>query len=582
MKGLIYEGKTNDFSVLANKEVAVELLDQNGERVAKQTLTTNEFGTFTATFTAPVGRLTGQMTLQMPDASASIRIEEYKRPTFDVKTQPIKQSFVLGDSVRVSAVVKTFSGAVVDGASVRYRVVRQFRPRWSWWSPSGSSGRYWPGRNTDETEIASGTAQTDAQGNITITFAATPDLTKARETNPVFNFELTIDVTDQAGETRSTTQTLGIGYSALRISLGIPSQVDSNGPATFPITITNQSGEKAAAKGQLAIYRLQPPARPLRERLWARPDRTFLTRTEFEKLFPNDVYANENDPRTWPKGERVQQQTITSPTDSLIQLNLSKLTPGEYVAEFTVTNPASETSTEQMFFAAVNDNQPTASPRPDNWVQVRKATAQPGEDAVFWVGNAQPGWVLMTVEENRTVVRQTWLKTDGKPRRVALPVTEKQRGGFAVHFLMVQNGRLYQKSQTVTVPFTNKQLTIDTETFRSKLKPGEREEWTLRIKGLDKTPAELVATLYDASLDTFVPHNWPTSVYSPYSPIFFNWRSGCFDVQSSQALLYRYRPEPTIPERQYDQLGWLGYRFNPYNRPMFRHPTIQRTVWCGR
>jgi len=574
VKGLIYEGKTNKFSVLPDKEVAIELLDQNGERIGKQTLKTNEFGTFAATFTAPVGRLTGQMTLQTPYGSTAIRVEEYKRPTFEVKTQPIKQSFTLGDSVTVSATVKTFSGAVVDGAEVRYRVVRKFQPRWYGWYEYDSYRGGGPSRGSDETEITSGTAQTDAQGNISAPFVATPDLTKARTTNPIFNFELTIDVTDRAGETRSATQTLPIGYSALQISLGIPPQVETGGPATFPVRITNQSGQKVAAKGQLKVYRLQPPARPLRERLWPRPDRQLLTRAEFEKLFPNDVYASENDPRTWSKGDLVQQQPITSPADSLIKLNLSKFTPGEYVAEFTITETTSETITERAFFAAVNENQPTASPRPDNWVQVRKATAQPGEEAVLWVGNSQPGWVLMTVEENRDVVRQEWLKTDGKPRRVTLPVTEKQRGGFAVHFTMVQNGRLYQKSQTITVPFTNKQLTIETETFRNKLKPGAREEWTLRVKGLDKTPAELVATLYDSSLDTFVPLNWPTSVYGTYSTAFYGWRSGCFDVQSSQAIFYRYRPELAVPERQYDQLGWLGYRFSPYGSPLFRHDPI--------
>ncbi len=293
--------------------------------------------------------------------------------------------------------------------------------------------------------------------------------------------------------------------------------------------------------------------------MWPRPDRYILSKAEFEKLFPNDVYANENDPRSWPRGGVVQQQPINAPADSLINLTTGRYTPGEYVAELTVTDSTGEQVTERAFFAAVNDKQPTASVRPDNWVQVRKATAEPGEEAVFWVGNSQPCWILMTVQEAHKIVRQEWLKTDGKPRRVTLPVAENQRGGFAVHFAMVQNGRLYQKLQTITVPFTNKQLTIETETFRTKLKPGDREEWTLRIKGLEKSPAELVATLYDASLDTFVPFNWPTSIYNAYSPVFYNWRSGSFGVQSTNPLVYYYRPEPSVPIRQYDQLA-IGYQ----------------------
>ncbi len=560
VKGLLYDGKNNQYTIVANQDVAIELLDQNGERIAKQTLKTNEFGTFAATFTAPVGRLTGAMILQTAHGNTSIRVEEYKRPTFEVKANPIKKSIKLGQTVMLTASAKTFSGVVVDGADVRYRVVRKLRPRWEWW--------YVP-RNTNQAEITNGTTQTDAQGNINIAFTATPDLEKARQENPIFDFEVTIDVTDKAGETRSATQILQIGYSALRISLAIPAQIELEKPDPFPIAITNQSGEKVAAKGQLTIYKLQPPAHPLRNRLWGRPDRQLLSKTEFEKLFPNDLFTNENDPRLWPKGPTIQQQPINSPADSLIKPDISRYTPGEYVAEVTVTDSSGSITKEQAFFAVVNDKQPIASARPDNWVQVRKATAEPGEEAVFRVGNGQPGWVLMTVEENQKMVRQEWLKTDGRPRRVALPVTEKQRGGFAVHFAMIQNGRLYQKSQSITVPFTNKQLQIATHTFRNKLKPGEREEWTLTIGGLGKQPAELVATLYDASLDAFDRLDWPTSFYLPYSPIFYGWQSSSFNARASNPIVYRYRPEPALPARQYDELiGLRGGQARVYNYQM--------------
>ncbi|GAB4004653.1 alpha-2-macroglobulin family protein [Spirosoma migulaei] len=557
VKGLLYGGKENVFAARPNQDVTLDFLDQNGERIATQTGKTNEFGTFNTSFTAPVGRLTGMMTVQTPYGSTNIRVEEYKRPTFEVKTQPIKQSFKLGQTVSLSAEVKTFSGAVVDGADVRYRVVRKLQLRWDWW--------YRP-RNTNQAEIANGTTQTDAQGNASVSFTAIPDLDQARENNPIFDFEVTIDVTDKAGETRSTTKTLRIGYSALQVSLAIPAQVESDTPASFPVGITNQSGEKVPATGQLKIYRLQPPTRPLRNRLWSRPDRQLLSKAEFEKLFPNDLYANENDPRSWQKGEVVQQQTISSPADSLIKPNLSRYTPGEYVAELVVTDANGETTKERAFFAVVNDKQPTASARIDNWVQVRKAIAEPGQEAIFWVGNSQPGWVLMTVEENQKVTRQEWLKTDGRPRRVTLPVTEKQRGGFAVQFAMVQNGRLYQKSQVITVPFTNKELKIETETFRSKLKPGEREEWTLKISGLDKTPAELVATLYDASLDVFDRLDWPTSFYQVYSPGFYDWQSGSFGIQSANTLFYRNRSELSVPDLKYDRLtGGFRRQDGTYN-----------------
>ncbi|GAB3944509.1 hypothetical protein GCM10028805_12130 [Spirosoma harenae] len=566
VKGLLYEGKQNQFEVVVNKDVKVNFQDQNDANITSQTLKTNEFGTFTATFTAPVGRLTGVMNLETGYGSVSIRVEEYKRPTFEVKIKPIKESFKLGQTVKLTAEAKTFSGAVVDKAEVRYHVVRRLRQRWYWW--------YTP-RNTSQTEITSGTALTDTKGNATILFTALPDLEQARQDNPIFEFEVTIDVSDQAGETRSTSQTLRIGYSALQAELALPAQIEKDDPSTFPIKITNQSDEKVSAKGKITIYKLAPPARPLRNRLWNRPDRQLLSQAEFERLFPNDLYANENDPRFWAKGEIVQEQTVTSLADSTFKPDLNRYPIGEYLAEITVTDSAGETAKDQAFFAVASDKEPTASARIDNWVQVRKTTVEPGSEAIFWVGNAQPGWILFSVEENHKMVRQEWIQTEGRPKRVALPVTEKSRGGFAVHFTMIQNGRLYEKSQTITVPFTNKQLTIETQTFRNKLKPGEREEWTLKISGLDKTPAELVATLYDASLDVFDKLDWQTSFYSTYYPIYFKWQSNSFYAPISNPIIYQQNLLPYVPARHYDELSWLGYRFSFYgNRPFQHAPSV--------
>ncbi|QJW92094.1 alpha-2-macroglobulin [Spirosoma taeanense] len=572
VKGLVYEGKANQFNVKPSQDETIELLDQYGERVSQVTVRTNEFGTYSTSFTAPVGRLTGLMTIQTSHGSTTVRVEEYKRPTFEVTIKPIQQSFRLEQTVTLSAQVKTFAGAVVDEGQVRFRVVRRYRPRWDWWSIRQP-------RYRSETEITNGVAQTDAQGNVSLSFPALPDRQIARQTNPIFDFIITIDVTDRAGETRSATRTLGIGYSALQIELAIPAQIEKSQPAdsavvTFPVRITNQSGENVSAKGLLTIYRLQPPSYPLRSRLWERPDRQLLSEAEFKRLFPNDLYANELDPRAWPKINRVQQQTLTYPTDSLFKPNLTQYAPGEYVAEMTATSSTGDTIREQAFFSAIDGAQPIASARADGWVQARKATAEPGGEAVFWVGNNQPGWVLMTVEEQHKIKRQEWLKTDGKPRRVAFSVTESQRGGFAVHFLMMQNGRLYQKSQVITVPFTNKQLTIETQTFRNKLRPGQQETWTLTIAGLNQTPAELVATLYDASLDAFARLDWPTTIYEPYRPSGNSWHYVGLYSRQSNPLVYRYRPEPPAPVRQYDQLSWGNYRFTPYGGPLFRRNRV--------
>ncbi|RYF52554.1 MAG: alpha-2-macroglobulin, partial [Cytophagaceae bacterium] len=154
----------------------------------------------------------------------------------------------------------------------------------------------------------------------------------------------------------------------------------------------------------------------------------------------------------------------------------------------------------------------------------------------------------------------------GQPLRVVMPVQEKHRGNFAVHFAMVQNGRLLSQTETVTVPFTNKELTVETETFRDKLKPGQAEQWTLRISGpkQDKVLAELAATLYDASLDAFARLEWPTSFYGMNDTRPSYWDSPAFGTK--QTRQYWSKPQPPYPvsERVEPQLGWGIYLYNAY------------------
>lgn len=555
VKGLVYAGKDNQFEVSANEPVELSLMDGNGEKVADLTLKTNAFGSFTGTFTAPVGRLSGQMTIASPYGQTQIRVEEYKRPTFAVVADSARQAIKLGQTVRVSAKAQTFAGAAVDGAKVQYRVTRS-RQWWPW--EGGFWGRsIWPPRPVQPTEIAQGEAKTDANGAVSLSFVAAPDPTIPRSEEPTFRYEITFDVTDRSGETRSTTQALDIGYTALRATLSIPEQVSKGESQTFAVKATNQAGLTVAiGQGEVIISKLTPPTRSLRPRLWDRPDRLLLPEAEFKALFPNDVYADEDNPTKW-----ARQRVKTAQPGAV---SVGDLPPGEYVAEISVTDATGQRATQQQYFSVVDER--TASARPNAWARLAKAEVEPGQEAVFFVGNAQPGWVLMAVDENGSPVRYEWIRTDGTPKRLTLPITERQRGGFVVMFTMVQQGRIYTEKLPVQVPFTNKQLTIETLTFRNKLKPGAPEEWTLRISGpgQDKVASELVAALYDASLDEFVKHTWTPAFYQPYSGNGDNWMLNGFGTLQANPILEYVRTSDYLPPIEYPSL--LGVQSSP-NRP---------------
>lgn len=564
-KGVLYKGHKNDFRVIPNAKTNATLTDANGEEVTSLTLTSNAFGTVDGQFTAPTGRLTGTMTITIEKKQVGIRVEEYKRPTFEVVAEPVKGSYKLGQVVSVSAVAKTFAGAVVDGASVRYRVVRRQQPRWFWWEWGGytPSGRGRGGIRGPETEIATGILTTDATGRVSLTFTAAPDALIDQATDPTFNFSITFDVTDRTGETRSAEQRLTIGYSALTATLELPAQLD-NRNQTVALRVTNASGERVAATGQLIISPLQQPDRPLRKRLWQQPDRFVLSRDEFKKLFPADAYTSEDQVPNWPKGQAIE--TIAVGSADTLTLALSRYPAGTYAAHLHITDATGESTTLTQYFTVATDQQPLPPGPPDGWVKALSTTAKPGQMATFLLNNGEMGeggYALMRVVQNGEVRQERWVVLSAKPLRVEVPVTAASVGGFVVSFSRVRQGRLYDLSKPVTVPVPDKTLQIETLTFRDHLKPGQVEQWTLRISGpgQEKLLAETVATLYDASLDAFAPLNWPSLAWlypTPYQSV-PGWSA--LDFSTAQSSQFVYQQHDFWPvARNYAGLNWpFGY-----------------------
>ncbi|AQG81489.1 alpha-2-macroglobulin family protein [Spirosoma montaniterrae] len=552
-KAVLYRGTPDSLQVVPNAQTEATLTDVNGEKVASLKLTSNAFGTIDGQFTAPAGRLLGVMTIRLENNSTSVRVEEYKRPTFEVKIDPVKGSYKLGQVVSVSATAKTFAGAAVDGASVRYRVVRRQRPRWIWWD------WYRPGegRGGRKTEIMNGTLATDVSGAVSLTFTAQPDLTVDRADDPSFMFTVTFDVTDRTGETRSAEQTLTIGYSALTAALDLPADLD-NRDRSLTLRVTNAGGERVPVKGQLTISPLQKPSEPLRKRLWEKPDRFALSRSEFKKLFPNDVYADEDQLPEWPKSAAVDTVSISN-TDTL-KLTASQYPAGIYAADLRVTDAAGERATLTQYFTVTTTNNPIVNARPDDWVKTVTPETKPGEKTVFWVNNGgvgPGGHALVRVVQNGQIREERWVTLAAEPVRVEIPVTKAFVGGFVVAFTRVQDGRVYDLSKTISVPLPDRNLKIETLTFRDHLKPGQPEQWTLRISGpgKDKLIAETVATLYDASLDAFVPLSWPGSPYQKPAQPMPAWSAMGFNTLMGNLFRYDYRDIQPVA-RRYDALSW--------------------------
>ncbi|MCX6164413.1 MAG: MG2 domain-containing protein, partial [Ignavibacteriae bacterium] len=533
-KGIVIETQGKETRIKPNYDVKVLFKDVNYKDISSVDLRTNEYGTVNGSFIAPSGVLNGRMTILVEGlGSINVQVEDYKRPKFEVKFDEVKGSYRLGDAVNMKGNAKSYSGANVDNADVKYRVVRKavFPYWWFYWYG------YYP--SSPEVEILNGTTKTNENGEFEIKFNAIPDKSVPKESKPYFTYSVSADVTDINGETRSSNKSVSVGYNSLIIGIDIPANVDKNDKSDFKIKTTNLNGEFEPAEGTISIYKLKNPDKTLQNSIWSKPDKYLYTKEDYNKFFPNYAYGDENNFYKWEKEFKVNDVDFNTSLDSTLHLkDLNGWNQGMYLVEMKSKDKFGEEVKEQFYFTAFSTGEKTL-PYPDyNWFSVTKGKGEPGDYASFVAGCGVNSKVLYEIEHDGTILEKQFVTINNEQRYFTIPIKEEYRGNIIIHYTYIVNNRGYSNQQVIEVPYTNKMLDITFETFRNKLQAGENEEWRLRIKGKygDKVAAEMVAALYDASLDAFKPNNWFLNLYYPYSSrLSWNVQSG-FGI--SDAYLY--------------------------------------------
>jgi len=498
-KGLCVEADPGggNYRVLPRRTVTLAFRDVNDQEIAKADFVTNDFGSFSGTWTAPTGRLLGAMRLVTadPPGSATLRVEEYKRPKFFVELKPPEGECRLGDAVTVTGEAQAYAGAPIDGASVRYRVVRLAQlPPWFYYyrDPRWRIG--------EPQEIASGTLITDATGVFRVTFTARPDKKIPASDTPTFVYRIQVDVTDTAGETRSGERVVRLGYTALQADIAAAEWQESTGPVRLNLRTTTLDGEPAPATGTLTVFKLQMPDTPVPAELFGArrgAGETASVRTaEWQR---------------WPAGDQALSREFATGVDGTLAVELD-LPPGVYRAQL---------HTQDRYGSPVRAMQPllvldpaarTFPVKTPAFFGARPGAVEPGDSfEAFWATGYAEGPALVEIFSDGEWLQQYWIHPQETQHRISYPVTERHRGGFTVVTTFVKENRLYTTTTRVAVPWTNKALRLEWGTFRSKLRPGQTETWSLKVSGpgAEAAAAELVATLYDASLDQFYPHGFP-------------------------------------------------------------------------
>jgi uncharacterized protein YfaS (alpha-2-macroglobulin family) len=564
--GVTQNYKTKKNQLLQNKDsVKIYLNDANSQRADSLKLLLNEYGSFNGKFRLPENKLNGEFSIEVDDyenSSVDFSVEEYKRPKFYTEFDTLKGSYRVGDSVSITGFAKAYAGNNIDGAKVKYHVTRVARFIYSWmfWR--------WPQPSSQSLEITNGEITTDANGKFVIKFAAIPDLSIDKNTDPVFDYKVEADVTDINGETRSGNLTVPVGYKSLNLQINLPQDdvINIDSLKNISVTSKNLSGEPETVKTEIKIYRLQPPERLIRGRFWKQPDKFSITKNEFIQYFPNDEYKDETKKESWPKSEVVYEKTDSTNTQhSPFTIDHSLFHQGWYIIEATAKDKYGQDVKDVKYFQ-LYDIKAVSLPAPAySWNTTIKNVVEPGEKAQFISGtSANDVFIIQQIDKNQTGKKQDatgkyeFYYLNNEKKNFEFKADEKDRGGFGVSQFFVKDNRFYTISNSVYIPWTNKDLNISFETFRDKTLPGSEEKWKVKITGSkgQKVGAEMLASMYDASLDQFKPHSWSALDIWPEYPGYNTWTGN--QNFSSVNSIEKYWNEKYIErkEKKYDALNY--------------------------
>lgn len=558
-KGILTEAGQDrgEVSIIPNRRVKVTLRDANYQEVTTQTLRTNEYGTFNGTFQAPEAGLLGMMTLQSEyNGRATFRVEEYKRPRFKVELDPLEGSYAINDQLEVEGQATAFAGNAIDGAQVRYRITRSDLEPYPW-----LRSYYLPPIGYQKNvEIANGTTRTDAEGRFQIDFTAIPNESLMDQEYVRFRYAVEVEVVDITGETHAANTSIVVGKTSFVARLDWPDRLDQ-AESTFSTIVKcrNHNGRPVPTEGSVKIFALNAPQQVFKFRYWERPDMQAYTEDEFHALFPEYAYIGEDQAENWEKGALVGEYPFAFGEDSL-QIDLSDLNAGHYLVEMEATNQNGETQFFSHRFQTYHSSRQEVAPGTGFWGQLSKAWLEPGETAsLILASSLKERALLMEVEREGEIIRSEWLTLENW-KTIQQLIEEADRGNIHLFYTSLNDNRLVSDKHLIRVPFSNKKLNIEYLRFRDKLRPGQEEEWTLKITGPDKekVAAEMVATLYDASLDQFVRHYWNLNLYRSSNWSRRSWRARYFGSQQSSDRSQTAWFNRNLRDRVYPQLIWFG------------------------
>lgn len=455
ISGLAYEMEKDSTRVLTDKKYTVSLYDANNNETGKVEVRTNGFGSFSGQFVLPSPCLTGYFSLRAADTSVSFKVEEYKRPTFDVTFEPVKVEYQVGDSIEVAGMAKTFAGAPVQNARVHYNISRSYA--WFWRFMGRSSARW------------EGEAMTDADGKFTVPVHFEIDSDRRESPLWYYTYNIQADVTDGAGETQQANLSLPLGSTSMVLNMdNLPDNLVKEKKLEIKLTAMNLSGE--------------PVDTPVTYQVVEMEEQKNGQEKEGRKVLTGTVQANTN---------FVPEAIYALPSGNY-RLKLSaKDTQGREC-----------TASKNFFLFSLNDKRPPIVIT--DWFYQDGLEFDAASPATIYIGSSEKNvYLLYDVFAGNKRLESKRIQLSDSVACFRFPYKKEYGDGILVSLAFVKDGRLYSHNAQIMKPAPEKKLQLKWTTFRDKLRPGQQEEWKLTVLYPDGRPAEaeMLATMYDASLD---------------------------------------------------------------------------------
>lgn len=457
VSGVAYRQTGDEVNVRDGYSAELILRDANSQEIARKRITTDDFGGFSAEFVLPQQLLPGDFRLSADGVTKYVRVEEYKRPTFDVVFNPYEKPYNMGDTLTLSGEAKNFSGVPVRQAKVKYTLTRS--QAWFWNASAGGE------------TLFTGETVTDADGRFSVrAVLQRPDREEDYGAGSFYLYKVTAEVTGAAGETQSGNLSLPVGRQSIGLQIKIRTMVAREKRESMQVQALNLNRRPVDAEVTLRVYEMADGE----------------------------------------KGELKLTKAIAA-NKSFVPDELYGLASGAYRVEASAADEQGRISRAEQDFVLFSLSDTVPPVKTVDWLY--QTVEGEGDDAplVVYAGSSEPDLCLFynIYSEGRRIHSER-IVLNNEIRKFVYPYKEEYGDGMTVSFAFMRDDRLYTKQYYVERPAPRKELTLKWNVFRDRLTPGSEETWSLTVSNREGQPADarLLATLYDASLDRLLANEW--------------------------------------------------------------------------